>query len=259
LDGGPTGFKGGINSAILRYAGSPEMDPTTTQSKSIIPLMESNLRPLEDPGAPGTPVVGGADITLNLELVLTMSPPIRFLINNATFSPPTFPVLLQILSGTQKATDLLPKGSVYTLPRNKVVEISIPTMGAPGGPHPFHMHGHHFDVIRSAGTGEYNFKNPVRRDVVSIGGNVNGTGQDNVTIRFVTDNPGPWFLHCHIDWHLDAGMAIVLAEDVDEIPTKDQVTPEWKELCPAYTKFHASQQHPPKSRHAGRSIGYSTL
>jgi hypothetical protein len=27
---------------------------------------------------------------------------------------------------------------------------------------------------------------------------------DNVTIRFFTDNPGPWFFHCHIDWHLGA-------------------------------------------------------
>lgn len=25
---------------------------------------------------------------------------------------------------------------------------------------------------------------------------------DLVTIRFETDNPGPWFIHCHIDWHL---------------------------------------------------------
>ena len=30
---------------------------------------------------------------------------------------------------------------------------------------------------------------------MSIGGNFNGTLADNVTIRFVTDNTGPWFLH----------------------------------------------------------------
>jgi iron transport multicopper oxidase len=55
-------------------------------------------------------------------------------------------------------------------------------------------------VVRSAGSDSYNFVNPVVRDVVSI-----GTGKsDLVTIRFFTDNPGPWFLHCHIDWHLNA-------------------------------------------------------
>jgi iron transport multicopper oxidase len=60
--------------------------------------------------------------------------------------------------------------------------------------HPFHLHGHTFDVIRSAGSSTYNFDNPIRRDTVSIG----DTG-DNVTIRFRTDNSGPWMLHCHID------------------------------------------------------------
>lgn len=58
---------------------------------------------------------------------------------------------------------------------------------------------HNFDVIRVAGNSSYNFVNPVRRDTVSI-----GAGTDNVTFRFVTNNPGPWFLHCHIDWHLQA-------------------------------------------------------
>lgn len=37
----------------------------------------------------------------------------------------TVPVLLQILSGARSAQQLLPPGSVYTLPRNKPVEVSI--------------------------------------------------------------------------------------------------------------------------------------
>jgi iron transport multicopper oxidase len=47
-----------------------------------------------------------------------------------------------------------------------------------------------FSVVRGAGMTDYNFANPVRRDVVNTG-NVG----DNVTIRFTTDNVGPWFLH----------------------------------------------------------------
>ena len=31
-----------------------------------------------------------------------------------------------------------------------------------------------------------------------------------------TDNPGPWFLHCHIDFHLEAGFAVVFAEGANE-------------------------------------------
>ena len=31
------------------------------------------------------------------------------------------------------------------------------------------------------------------------------------------DNPGPWFLHCRIDFHLVAGLAIVFAEDTPDV------------------------------------------
>jgi iron transport multicopper oxidase len=50
-------------------------------------------------------------------------------------------------------------------------------------------------VVRSAGSSTYNFKNPVRRDVVSTGG-----PNDTVTIRFRTDNEGPWFLHWYVSY-----------------------------------------------------------
>ncbi|KAG6895702.1 hypothetical protein C0992_013184 [Termitomyces sp. T32_za158] len=135
------------------------------------------------------------------------------------------------MSGARSAQDLLPAGNVYTLPRNKTVELIIPG-GSVGSPHPFHLHGHNFDVVRSAGSSVYNYLNPVRRDVVSTG----YTG-DNVTIRFTTNNPGPWFLHCHIDWHLDNGLAIVFAEDVGSI-AKGMEPEEWKELCPMYEAAH---------------------
>ncbi|KAF4600430.1 laccase [Pleurotus pulmonarius] len=203
---GTRGFEGGLNSAILRYYGAPNSDPTTTQETSVNPLVETNLVPLRDAGAPGVPGVGNADVNINLAMAFDF-PSLQFTINGAPWVSPTSPVLLQIISGASSASELLPPGSIYTLPRNKVVELSIPAL-AIGGPHPIHLHGHAFDVVRSAGSSTYNYNNPVRRDVVST-----GTGSDNVTIRFKTDNPGPWFLHCHIDWHLEIGLAVVFAED----------------------------------------------
>ena len=49
------------------------------------------------------------------------------------FQSPTVPVLLQILSGKQKASDLLPPGSIYGLEASKSVELTIPAF-ALGGP-----------------------------------------------------------------------------------------------------------------------------
>lgn len=41
---------------------------------------------------------------------------------------------------------------------------------------------------------EYNFTSPIVRDTVN-GGNTLG---DSVSIRFRTDNPGPWILHWYV-------------------------------------------------------------
>lgn len=132
-DGGPGGFTGGINSAILHYHGARSGDPKTVNTTSVIPLLETNLHPLENPGAPGKPYAGGADVSLTLQLGRNAANT-RFTINNHTFVPPTVPVLLQILSGVMNATELLPKGSVYALPANKSIELSIPSNGTIGSP-----------------------------------------------------------------------------------------------------------------------------
>ncbi|KAJ7142656.1 laccase [Mycena epipterygia] len=224
LQGQYQGFVNGTNSAILRYAGAPKDEPA---SKSSIkqPLVETALHPLVPSVVPGKHFAGGADVNLRLNISFNRTVG-KYEINNATFVPPTVPVLLQILSGAHTAQELIPKGSVYELPLNKSVEVSIPG-GSIGAPHPFHLHGHNFHVVRSAGNSTYNWDNPVIRDVTSTGNSTD----DLTTFRFMTDNAGPWFLHCHIDWHLDIGLAVVFAED---IPAIEHIIPppSWDELCP---------------------------
>ncbi|KAN0114014.1 laccase [Russula decolorans] len=236
IGAGGYNFDNYTNVAVLRYQGYPgapnQFPPDPSQNVPVIQnqLIETNLHPLDATPVPGNPHPGGADININLQAVINAART-AFLVNGVSFVPPTVPVLLQILSGTKNASDLLPKGSVYGLEPNKSVELTIPG-GAVGGPHPVHIHGHAFSVVRSAGNSSYNFVNPVVRDVVSIG----NTG-DNVTIRFFTDNPGPWFFHCHIDWHLGAGFAVVFAEDVPDVPREDIVDNQWEQLCPTYNAF----------------------
>ena len=113
------------------------------------------------------------------------------------------------------------------------------TTNAPGTPHPFHLHGHAFAVVRSAGSAAYNYDDPIWRDVVDTGTPQAG---DNVTIRFHTDNPGPWFLHCHIDFHLDAGFAVVFAEDIPDTQVANPVPHAWSQLCPTYNALAPEDQ-----------------
>jgi hypothetical protein len=48
---GTQGFDGGLNSAILRYDGAEDEDPTTEETDSTAALVETDLVPLDNPGA----------------------------------------------------------------------------------------------------------------------------------------------------------------------------------------------------------------
>lgn len=130
-------FEGGMNSAILRYMGASKVDPITSNTGAKIPLKEEDLHALINPGAPGIPEYGKADINLNLNVTNVGG---TFYVNGVPFRSPTVPVLLQILSGAQEPSNLLSNGSVIILEANKVVELTLSTSGL-GGPvchfHPF--------------------------------------------------------------------------------------------------------------------------
>lgn len=123
-------FEGGTNSAILRYKGASKVDPITTTTAAKNPLKEEDLHPLINPGAPGIPEYGKADINLNLSVANNGG---TFYVNGVAFQPPIVPVLLQILSGAQEPSQLLPNGSVIVLEANKVIELTLSTTGL-GGP-----------------------------------------------------------------------------------------------------------------------------
>ena len=129
-----TTFDNGINSAILRYQGAQNAEPPTRQITPGVSITDdTKLSPLMNLAAPGKPFPGGVDKVLDLPLGFNLTNG-RFLIHNVTFLPPSVPVLLQILSGNHAAQELLPKGSVYGLPLNKVIEINLQGGTAPGGP-----------------------------------------------------------------------------------------------------------------------------
>ena len=66
--------------------------------------------------------------------------------------------------------------------------------------HPMHLHGHSFEVVA---INDRRFTGPVR-DTVLV------PGQTSVTVEFDANNPGLWYVHCHILWHLAAGMATLV-------------------------------------------------
>ncbi|KAL9245873.1 hypothetical protein vseg_019473 [Gypsophila vaccaria] len=74
--------------------------------------------------------------------------------------------------------------------------------------HPFHLHGHNFFVV---GTGvgnfdpgkdpeKFNLVDPPERNTASV------PTMGWTAIRFRADNPGVWFMHCHLELHTSWGL-----------------------------------------------------
>ncbi|KAI4306503.1 hypothetical protein L6164_029775 [Bauhinia variegata] len=77
--------------------------------------------------------------------------------------------------------------------------------------HPVHLHGYDFYIVAEGfgnfdpkkDTAKFNLVDPPLRNTVAVP--VNGWA----VIRFVADNPGAWFMHCHLDVHITWGLATV--------------------------------------------------
>ena len=70
--------------------------------------------------------------------------------------------------------------------------------------------------VLAVGTGSWdgkvvNPKNPQRRDTQLVPAN------GHLVIQLMGDNPGVWPLHCHISWHLSAGMLVNLVLQPEEL------------------------------------------
>ena len=95
--------------------------------------------------------------------------------------------------------ELFPDVTIAEVERNSDVIIELRNVSPTR--HPFHLHGHSFEVL-SDGDGP----STVRRieDTVDVG------IREVVRLRLVADNPGDWMVHCHLLPHADDGMMTVL-------------------------------------------------
>ncbi|XP_020578875.1 laccase-3-like [Phalaenopsis equestris] len=100
---------------------------------------------------------------------------------------------------------------LYPLKYGSVVQIVMQgTNISAAEEHPMHIHGYEFYVLASGmgnfdakrDTAKFNLVDPPRRNTVEVP--VLGWA----VIRFVADNPGVWFVHCHIESHLTWGLAM---------------------------------------------------
>lgn len=120
--------------------------------------------------------------------------------------------LLANLGNTSYPDD--PQWNVYNFGTNNSVRIILNNKS--GAAHPMHLHGHNFNIL-AEGPGTWDgktivhIKNTQRRDVQLLQPN------GYMVLQYNTDNPGVWPLHCHIAWHVSAGLYINTMEQTPSI------------------------------------------
>jgi len=157
-------------SGIVLAAGKPPIARIAAQAAMVAPPitmeLEKQLRATE-PLTPRKP-----DRVHNIDLTGEMSKYI-WSINGVAWNP-----------------------QVPPLPIAKGERVALVMTNSTGMPHPMHLHGHRFQVVEIEG--------------VQLSGAVRDTvrvppGQ-RVVVVFDADNPGTWAFHCHMLYHMEAGM-----------------------------------------------------
>jgi len=205
-----------VNSTSMSVANDPAsvwMLTNGSAKADVATLNPSLLSPFDG----NKPPTNAADLTKSF--AISQTGVTEWVIDGYPFAEPKTPILLGNVSDGWQANT-----TVY-LPFNSTIDIimtiskdSMDTMG-----HPMHLHGHKFWVLGS-GEGPFpyssvtdaprssiNLQDPPFRDTAEL------PPSGWLVIRYVTDNPGAWLLHCHLQWHLVSGMALVLVEGERQI------------------------------------------
>ena len=181
------------------------------------------------------------------------------------------PLLLEAKLGN---IDFPPIRSVHNYGTNTTVRFVIENPGTQ--PHPMHLHGHNIQVLQEGpcatvasdapapsssnaainstskrdleidyGTKQkradpvgqcwdgsiVNADNPQRRDVHMM------PAQSYIVIQYFQDNPGIWPLHCHIAWHLSAGMVWMVLENPNSIENEMEIPSIMAQTCRDWSAY----------------------
>lgn len=212
--------------AILRYQGAPDVDapplPVSHPQGVEFDISTVMAHPSESSFIEqDTIILRPSDDMTRLSIRLGgTTDPFQWNIDGLQFIMPKNVSAPLLYSVPGRDVDTFPPSTwpqgVFTsrLKANDVVEIEV--VNPTNMWHPMHLHGHRFAVMgvnmiwwddlpggvgnrarNDARNNTVQFRGPIFKDTIPVppeGG--------FVVIRFVTDNPGLWFFHCHVDFHL---------------------------------------------------------
>ncbi|XP_019254656.1 PREDICTED: laccase-17-like isoform X1 [Nicotiana attenuata] len=151
--------------------------------------------------------------------------------SNGVYSPyfPINPLHWFNYTGNPPNNTMVNNGTkVLVLPFNTSVELIMQDTSILGAEsHPLHLHGFNFYVV-GQGFGNFdpnkdpanfNLIDPVERNTVGV------PSGGWVAIRFLADNPGVWFMHCHLEVHTSWGLKMAWLVLDGKLPNQKLLPP----------------------------------
>ncbi|XP_065878764.1 laccase-4-like [Euphorbia lathyris] len=142
---------------------------------------------------------------------------------------PAVPSVTYNYTGTQPTNFQTMNGTrLYRLSYNSTVELVLQDTGMIAAEnHPIHLHGFNFfEVGRGIGNFDrktdpqkFNLIDPVERNTIGV------PSGGWVAIRFRADNPGVWFMHCHLEVHTTWGLKMAFVVDNGKGPNQSVLPP----------------------------------
>ncbi|GMF23382.1 unnamed protein product [Phytophthora lilii] len=212
--------------AIISYSDDYTAEPGTGPALHRKTIGEFDFTPLVPIALPETP---SQRAVLQFKMQDGLG---HFSINGGDFHHfmhPEEPPLFSIASGM--TTEQLPvDANALKVEFGKHIEVVL--VNVKDEQHPFHMHTHSpwvvgsgvasIDQIRQKQLPPLKLLNPMTRDVYTVppctsDGKGGCLDAGYLVLRFNADNPGVWIFHCHIDWHLEAGLSMIIVEGEPEL------------------------------------------
>lgn len=208
------------NTWTHNFTGYLVMDADGTYPEDVVDVWD----PIDDlTFEPYDLVAAYGPVTTTIELDFSFCDDVngypRACFNNQTYIAQQVPSLYTAATTGDNNTNTIVYGDVLPFIVNQGDVIDLVVNNLDSAIHPFHLHGHQFQVLArpSSGAGKWDGSTstypatPSRKDTLSINANSYGV------MRFVIDGPGVFLFHCHIEWHVEMGLTATFIQEPDQL------------------------------------------
>jgi iron transport multicopper oxidase len=204
------------------YTGYLVMD--SSQPRDLLDVVD-HWNPIDDVHSlqdyNGAQALGQYDrlIVLDFKFCLDQNGYPRSCFNNVTYINQQVPTLYSAATTGDQNTNPVVYGQVNPFILNYGETVQLVLNNFDNVNHPFHLHGHHFQVLDRPASGkgpwsghDANYTStPTLRDTITV------MPKSHTVLRFKADNPGVWLFHCHIEWHVEMGLTATMIEAPDRL------------------------------------------